>query len=108
MGAIIHSLAERLILSETNVWKTFVAVIPCFNSHADAIEHRNSFHRCVTTLTISFVVIISTVYYQTLLLSSCLVKNDLAPPLSMQEIVHNCVGHQINRSATISDFQFRT
>jgi hypothetical protein len=42
-------------------------------------------------LTISFVVLISTTYYQSLLLSGCILKDAQAPPLTMQEIVHNFV-----------------
>src|ERR1700722_4122525 len=86
---VIHSLADLYKSSsalKNNIWNTFVATMPCFNNQADALQHCNTFTRCVTIITISFVVLISTTYYQTLLLSSFLVKDTFVPPLTMQEI----------------------
>lgn len=94
--AVIYSLSELLVSSKTNYWNTFLAVIPCFNNHANGLHHSNRISRCVTILTISFVVLISTTYYQTLLLSSFLINDPPVPSLSMQEIVQeNCVDRLI-------------
>jgi hypothetical protein len=87
LHSVIYSLAELLNSSLTHLWNTFLAVIPCYNSHADALEHSNTITRCVTIITISFVVLISTTYYQTLLLSNSLLTEPPVPPLSMQDIV---------------------
>ncbi len=89
---VIYSLAGLIIPPEANLWNTFVSVIPWFNCQADALRHCNSVTRCVTILTISFTVLISTIYYETLLLSSFLIKDPPVAPLSMQDIVQYCVG----------------
>ena len=83
-----------------------MAAIPCFNSQADALEHNNSITRCVTILTISFVVLISTTYYQSLLLSSFLVKDYLIPPMSIQELVQYLCW-LCKRSLLLAPFAFK-
>lgn len=67
--------------------------MPYSNSQAPALEHSNSISRCVAIITASIFVLLSTAYYQTLLLSSLVVKNSIQP-LSVEALLNRIETNQ--------------